>query len=254
MPEVLAAVVEGRNGTAVLHVARAVAALMRARVRRLVLSAAPGAPTAEAVLAALADTDALVAVLTGEADPAGASWRVMAAAAKPLVLLPPGLRADEAPIGRVLVPLDGSRECAHAVEHTIELCTRAGVDLVVLHVFGPGTAPPYWDQSAHALKAWGEEFLLRHVTAPGVRLEVRVGAADENVLDVAESLGADLIALGWSQRLDDGRAQTVRRSVVEARVPVMLVPVGEPDDAHEEPHAPALGRSALLGATDAEVS
>ena len=59
----------------------------------------------------------------------------------------------------------------------------------------------------------------------GVRLELRTGVAGERVLDVAEAEGADMIALGWSQQLDPGRARTVRRAVLDAVVPVMLVPM-----------------------------
>ena len=36
---------------------------------------------------------------------------------------------------------------------------------------------------------------------------------------------ADMIALAWSQRLDPGRAAAVRRTILEAKVPVMLVPM-----------------------------
>ncbi|ATL69319.1 hypothetical protein CRH09_27220 [Nocardia terpenica] len=39
------------------------------------------------------------------------------------------------------------------------------------------------------------------------------------------TIQADLIILGWSQRLEPGHAPTVRRTVTEATVPVMLIPV-----------------------------
>jgi nucleotide-binding universal stress UspA family protein len=66
---------------------------------------------------------------------------------------------------------------------------------------------------------------------PGARLELRSGVAGEQVVDVAMAEQVDLIALGWSQRLDAGRARTVRRTVTEASVPVMLVPLFT--DQHE---------------------
>jgi nucleotide-binding universal stress UspA family protein len=253
VPEVLAAVADGARRPQLLDVAAALASLMRARVRELAVRGQGPERASQEVLNALAAPEVLVGVVSADADPRAASWRIMRRAAKPLVLLPPDLRDGQPPIGRVLVPLDGSRECAHAVEHTVELCRRAGVDLVVLHVFNPRTAPPYWDQEAHALKAWGEEFLSRHVTAPGVRLEVRAGAPEENVVEVAEGLGADLIALGWSQRLDDGRAMTVRRSVLDAHVPVMLVPVTAQDIA-ERADDPPQGRWALPASGATRVS
>ena len=74
-------------------------------------------------------------------------------------------------------------------------------------------------------RAWAEEFLARYCAQPEVRLELRTGVAGEHVLDVAEAERADMIALGWSQQLDPGRAHTVRRAVLDAVVPVMLVPI-----------------------------
>ena len=106
-----------------------------------------------------------------------------------------------------------------------EQFARAGVDLVALHVFDAETVPRFWDQAAHARRAWAEEFLARYCAQPGARLELRTGVAGERVLDVAEAEGADMIALGWSQQLDPGRARTVRRAVLDAVVPVMLVPM-----------------------------
>jgi hypothetical protein len=97
--------------------------------------------------------------------------------------------------------------------------------VVVLHVFDASTVPRFWDQAAHARRAWEEEFMTRFCAQPGARLELRSGAAGQQVVDVAATEGVDLITLGWSQRLDPGRAQTVRRTVLEAAVPVMLVPL-----------------------------
>ena len=108
---------------------------------------------------------------------------------------------------------------------TVEQFARAGVDLVALHVFDAETVPRFWDQAAHARRAWAEEFLARYCAQPGMRLELRSGVAGEHVLDVAEAERADMIALGWSQHLDPGRARTVRRTVRDAVVPVMLVPM-----------------------------
>ena len=95
----------------------------------------------------------------------------------------------------------------------------AGVDLVVLARLRRGHGPRFWDQAAHAQRAWEEEFIARHAAAVDTRLEVRHGAAGDHVVDVAESEGADLIAMGSVQRLDaDERARygdpcAVRRAV-----------------------------------------
>ena len=72
-----------------------------------------------------------------------------------------------------------------------------------------------------------------------VRLETRIGRAAELVTDVAERSGCDLIALGWSQELEAGRAPVVRATLARSRLPVMLVPITVDSDA---------GRAALSSA------
>jgi hypothetical protein len=44
---------------------------------------------------------------------------------------------------------------------------------------------------------------------------------------VAAAEQADLIALAWSQRLEPGRAAAVRRTILDAEVPVMLFRIPE---------------------------
>ena len=128
-------------------------------------------------------------------------------------------------IGRALIPLNGSAESAAAISETIRLLAHAGVDLVVLHVFDATTVPKFWDQPAHAEQAWQDEFLARYCDQPGVRLQVRSGVPGEHVLDVATAEQVDLIALGWSQQIDEARAQTLRQTLRDAQVPVLVVPI-----------------------------
>ena len=70
-----------------------------------------------------------------------------------------------------------------------------------------------------------QEFLARYCALPGARLELRSGAAAEHVAKLAGAEQADMIALAWLQRLEPGRAAAVRRTVLDAEVPVMLVPI-----------------------------
>jgi nucleotide-binding universal stress UspA family protein len=181
--------------------------------------------TDEVILEAMADPSCRLAVLPTTADAAGTMWRVLTRASKPVVLVPPSIgRPDGRSISRVLLPLDGSAEAAHAVEWSVQLLASSGVDLVVLHVFDEARSPQFWDQTAHAHQAWATEFLARHAPL-GARLEVRVGVPGEQIVDVARTQDADLIALAWSQRLDAGRAATVRDAVLHAGVPILLVPL-----------------------------
>jgi len=177
------------------------------------------------VLRALHSPGTLLVVLAGDESSQPIWRRVVQRSARPVILVPAAAEGGRPEIRRVLLPLDGTAQSAAAVAETVELFARAGVDLVVLHVFDADTVPRFWDQAAHARRAWAEEFLARYCAQPGARLELRSGVAGEHVLDVAEAERADMIALGWSQQLAPGRARTVRRTVLDAVVPVMLVPM-----------------------------
>lgn len=203
-----------------------VARLLRAEVRQL--APAEGLETPEgvrSVLDELADLDVVAAVVPGGAAMEATTGHVISASRKPVVVTR-GTRPTRHPlaISRVLLPLDGSPEAAAAVGPTAHLLADAGVDLVVLHVFDHVTVPRFWDQAAHARGCWEPEFRARYCPLPGVRLQLRTGVPGEQVVTVAQQERVDLIVLGWSQRLEPDRAATVRQTIREACVPVMLMP------------------------------
>ena len=229
MAQVLAVLDGGTTEAAVIDTAAAVAEIAHAEVRPINLAGDLSAEqAAAAVLCALHSPGvvlAVLAVLAGDKRSRPLWRRVVQRSTRPVILVPAGARGTKPEIRRVLVPLDGTAESAAAVAGAVEQFASAGVDLVALHVFDAETVPRFWDQAAHARRPWAEEFLARYCAQPGVRLEIRTGVAGEHVLDVAEDERADLIALGWSQQLDPGRARTVQRAVRDAVVPVMLVPL-----------------------------
>jgi nucleotide-binding universal stress UspA family protein len=228
MSDVLAALGRGVDKRPVTGTATAIACVLGAKVRQIDVSdGADPARGTDRVLAGLAAPGTVLGVLSGTASLHDLCWRVAQRAQKPVVLVPPVGRAVPQTISRVLVPLDATPESATAVSETVGLLARAGVDIVVLHVFGTATVPKFWDQAEHAERAWQAEFIARYCRESGVRLRLRSGEPGEHVLDVAAAEGVDLIALGWSQHLDDGRARTVRRTVRDTDVPVMLVPIVE---------------------------
>jgi hypothetical protein len=226
MTQVIAVLRAGQAQTPVIAIAEAVAEIARAQVRQVVPAVNLSAErVAGEVLRELHSPGTVLAVLSAE-DRMEPVWRRVAQrSAKPVVLVPAAAAREQRKIRRVLLPLDGTAESAAAIAGTVEQLAQAGVELVVLHVFDAETVPRFWDQAAHARKAWGQEFLARYCAQPGTRLEIRTGAAREHVLDVAAAVAADMIALGWSQQLDPGRARTVQRIVHEAVVPVLLVPM-----------------------------
>ena len=222
MSEVVAIIVDGTVVQPVLDVAAAVASVAGAVVRRVDVTADA---SADRILTALADAPTVVGVLSTDWLARDPGWRLMQSVHRPVVLVPADGPGRRRMISRALVPLDGTPESAAAVAQTVALLARAGVDLVILHVFDASTVPKYWNHSAHAHQAWQTEFLARFCEPSGVRLELRSGQAGEHVLDVAAAERVDLIALGWSQHLGAGRARTVRSTVQQATVPVMLVPM-----------------------------
>lgn len=225
MSEVLAVIEGVSTESPVFHVAKALGDVIHGTVRTLCVTDLSAEESQTQALEALAEDSVALGVLAAEQSASAVCWQVISQASKPVVLVPPRVRVARAAIGRVLVPLDGTPESSAAISGTVSQLARAGVDIVVLHVFDAATAPRFWDQAAYAPRDWAEEFLSRHVSAQNARLEIRTGTPGEQVVDVAEAENADLIALGWSQQLDENRARTVRRSVLESAVPVLLVPL-----------------------------
>ena len=210
-----------------------------------------GDEVAQRLLDELADPAVLVAVMPDGAAVEGSSGHVISAGPKPVVVVPDTLATSPPHVPcRVLLPLDGSWEAAAAVAPAARFLADAGVELVVLHVFDESTVPRFWDQAAHARNAWESEFLARYCSGPGVRLRLRTGAPGESVVTAAAQEHVDLIVMGWAQRLDPDSAATVRRTIHDAQVPVLLVPVSAPADLRaDQPDPPAQGGP---GVTDAD--
>jgi nucleotide-binding universal stress UspA family protein len=152
---------------------------------------------------------------------------------KRLVLVPPDAPLPVS-LDRILVPLDGSAATDEALAATVRLACRASLDVVALHVHEYADLPLFTDQPQHEADAWAREFLRRHCPRPDlVSLVSRVGAPGEHVLRVAEAAGADMVALGWSCRLGEGRAAVVRDVLAGTSIPVLLVPVDVPVETGE---------------------
>jgi nucleotide-binding universal stress UspA family protein len=199
-------------------------------------------PTVPALIEASAAED-VVALVVGTRGlpgrPVGSTAiEVITSVLKPVVVVP----LDGQPhrtLERVLVPLEGTMPTSLAPRGIIELAQDANLDLIILHVHDAASLPAFTDQPQHQARAWGEEFLARYCPwgIGKVRLELRVGRREDEILAAVEDTQAQLIALGWSQELDFGRASIVREVLRRGRVPVLLVPVhvrGEGAGAREE--------------------
>jgi nucleotide-binding universal stress UspA family protein len=205
-----------------------------ARAANLQLESISGSPVER--LTSAAGEPAVRAIVVGARGrpsgrrPAGrTALALITSIGKPVVVVPPDVSRPER-IESVLVPLDGSRASAVALAGTINLARESGLEVVVLHVREEESLPRFADHLQHEARVWAEEFIARNCPLPPeeVRLELRVGRPDEQLIQVALETDVDLIAMGWSQNLDAARAAVVREALTRSPVPILLLPVEPP--------------------------
>jgi nucleotide-binding universal stress UspA family protein len=193
------------------------------------LEGAPGRRLAQA----LEDDDEAVALVVGtRCLPQGGreigstALEVVTTARKAVFAIPPELPGEFA-IRRVLIPLEGSLPTSYGPYAALDVPGAEHVEVVILHVLEEQELPAFSDQPQHEWEAYGREFLARYSLWPfeHVRLETRVGRADQHILPVAQDARCDLIALAWAQELAPGRARIVRETLRHGRIPILLVPV-----------------------------
>jgi nucleotide-binding universal stress UspA family protein len=152
--------------------------------------------------------------------------RVATRVSRPVVVVPPHAepRTD---FKRVLVPLEGTVASSLAPRSLIELAPGYQLDVVVLHILGPDSIPPFVDQPQHWHAAWAREFIARYCPfgIDDVDLRLRVGRPEQIVAEAAHEYGCDLIALAWSRNLAEGHARVVRSTLRHSALPVALIPV-----------------------------
>jgi nucleotide-binding universal stress UspA family protein len=201
----------------------------------------PGSPV-DSLTFAVGAEEILLQVLGSRANPAdqrpvgSTAFSVIQRVGKPLVVVNPHVPPDQTTrLQRALVPLDGSDATAEAVDNIARRLCASDVEVIVLHVFDKEHVPQYMDHMPEALDAWTAEFIARYFEECEAPLETRAGEAPAAVLDVAATIGADMIVLGWGQDLSQDRANVVREVLKRATIPVMLVPLkrGVPRDVLE---------------------
>ena len=196
-------------------------------------------PLVESLIHAGEADDVVAMVIGARSTPGGSrplgstALAVATQLSKPIVVVPPDIPPDIPPgdrIRRVLVPIDGARSAALTPRATIEPAEGAEIDIVALHVLEKDVLPAVTDQPQHEWRAWAQEFIHRYCDwhVGTLRLETRVGRPQDLVPEAAETLNVDLVALGWSQHLEPGRAPTVRAVLERCHRPVLLIPVHDP--------------------------
>jgi nucleotide-binding universal stress UspA family protein len=212
-------------------------------VRGLVIDQCVGSP-ADAIVREASARHAVMIVMRAPAwqgGPLRAFGRivgeVLRTAPCPVVLVPP-IGQRRWTLRQLVLPHDGTPTSAAAIAPTADLASRAGAELVVLHVATPGVerpaesgtfvVPRYLDQPQHEWPTWSREFLerVRGLGHPAdvekIRLVLAQGEASAAILEFARRNASDLIALAWRGSLEPERAQTIRRVIRAAGCPVIL--------------------------------
>lgn len=192
----------------------------------LTLSTLAGDPYA--VLSAAAAREDVVALIVAAGDGAHrlaeTTRALITSVSKPVVVVPGGYGAAGG-IARVLVPLDGTPASAAALSEIVEMAAEAEVEIVLVHVLDAANLPAFGDQLAHEVRVWSDAFISRNApSARNARLELRVGEPAAGIEEALAESHADLVALGWSRELTEGRAAVVSELLVAAGVPVLLTP------------------------------
>lgn len=125
----------------------------------------------------------------------------------------------------ILAATDLSLQGDRAVERAVEIARRRNTGLVVLHVM----AERLEEREAKAKAAKAEEAIRDHIAALGVNggvvVEAFVGIPEDDIIERAQALGADLVVLGPHGR---GRTSdivfgtTARRVASRCPVPVLV--------------------------------
>ncbi len=246
---VLACVDPGAAARAVVETARGIGSLMGADVEAVHVGRRPNEtlrtlaarydvplrllppPTEAALLGAVAAPGVVAAVVGARATPGGrrptghTALAVIRQTSKPTVVVPPdAVGAAPRPLRRLLVPLEGSEESSRPVVDRLCPLIVTKVELVVLHVFTPDTAPRVLDRPRRDLQLLGDEFLARHCPY-ATRIEWRTGLVGARVTEAFDD-DADLVVLSWSQDDSVGHAEVVRDVLAASTIPVLLLPVG----------------------------
>jgi nucleotide-binding universal stress UspA family protein len=206
-----------------------------ARRAGIAVSTRPNDDVVASLLAAMEDPDVVLAVvgsrdLPENSAPVGHVARLLATQlTTPLLVVPPGSAlGSRGELVRALVPLNGDPPATDELHDLIARLTHHDVEVVVTHVFDPRHPPRFIDEPQHGYEAWRDEFWARHEPRAD-RVELRRGAAWDQVLTCAHDVAAELIVLCWAQRLAPGRAEVVREVLANPTIPTLLLPrTGEP--------------------------
>jgi len=84
--------------------------------------------------------------------------------------------------------------------------------------------PQFTDQVQHEVDAYAEEFVARRGQEfRGIRLELRIGVAADEILAAVDTERPGLVAVGWPRARPEDHGDVAREILAHCRVPVLLV-------------------------------
>jgi nucleotide-binding universal stress UspA family protein len=178
--------------------------------------------------------------------------RVIRRATMPVLALPPRARLD---VHRLLVAVDFTTECMHAIKGAAALASRWNLALTLLHAVPPVPGFEQWktfldlDQDKRIERARQElEMLAREIASERLAVrEIAAGGAPEEVINrVAAEEPGTLVVMGLRapSLLPPGSGATAYRLLCTTTSPVLILPGAAPKarplprsarDVREEP-------------------
>ena len=185
-----------------------------------------GDPVAQ--LSAAASADGVLATVMGLRDRSGGprpgGHTVLAVADRalaPVVVVPPDVEVGR-PLTTVLVAVDADPDESAVLSRTVDIARGTELEIVIVHV--DEEIPSFTDQVQHEVEAYVHDYVAHgDPTLRGIRLELRLGVAADEVLAVVESVRPGLVALGWPGAARPERGAVAREIVARCPVPVLLV-------------------------------
>jgi len=171
--------------------------------------------------------------------------KVARATKKPLVLVRAGVARTRARtevlLGKMLLPLDGSKQSELAVSHAEELAAQLKAEVVLLHVvaptyfaysipgetiempFTPEDMERFRDKSEHYLETVAEAMRKRGVAAS---TEVAIGTAADEIIRLSDEMPVDLVVMSTHGRSGISRwafGSVADKVIHAANAPVLLI-------------------------------
>jgi nucleotide-binding universal stress UspA family protein len=116
---------------------------------------------------------------------------------------------------KIMVTTAGSVPAKKKADYLVNIASRAGAELIVLHVID---SQDDYEDGQQALAIY-----QRHGTSPQIRPILRIGRLTDTIAKTAQEEHADVIILGLDERGDISSAIS-REVLAKTDIPVLLVP------------------------------